>query len=246
MGRLVYVLNADGAGEITGFILDDGDLIPLNFSTRALSGASVTMPAQVKFSPDGEFLVVTEKETDLIDTFLVTNIGLVSDAIVSPSSGETPFGFCFTQQGELIVSEAFDGAADASAVSSYAITGDGALDVISASVPTTETAACWIAITRNNRFTYTTNTGSGTVTGYRIDEEDGSLEILDEDGVTAETGADSAPTDVAVSKGSKFLYVLNSGTGEIDIFKLKRSTGSLTPIGSVGGLPPNGTGLVAR
>lgn len=245
MGSLVYVLNADGPGEITGFILDDGDLFPIKLSTRSLSGEPVTEPAQVEFSPDGEALVVTEKATNLIDTFLVGDEGLVGTAMPMPSSGETPFGFGFTRHATLIVSEAFGGAPDASAVSSYDVSQDGDLDVISPSLPTTETAACWIAITHNGRFTYTTNTGSGTVTGYRI-RNDGSLTILDTDGVTAETGPGSAPTDLALSRNSRFLYVLNSATGEIDIFKVSKSNGRLIPRGSVSGLPANSTGLVAR
>jgi len=70
----------------------------------------------------------------------------------------TPFGFDFAGNHRLIVSEAFGGAVDASAVSSYRVDGDGDVDVVSASVPTTETAACWIEISQNRRYAYTTNT----------------------------------------------------------------------------------------
>jgi hypothetical protein len=44
------------------------------------------------------------------------------------------------------VSEAMGGIADASAVSSYDLRRDG-FSVVSRSVPTTETSACWIAVT---------------------------------------------------------------------------------------------------
>jgi 6-phosphogluconolactonase len=245
---LVYVLNAGGAGNITGFTLADGDLTPLPDSTRPLSGDPMPGPAQIEFSPDGSLLVVTEKNTNLIDTYEVGADGLATGGgpNVQMSAGMTPFGFAFTPQGFLIVSEAFGGAADASAVSSYSIDIDGNLTAVSASVPTTETAACWIAITNGGRFAYTTNTGSGTITGYAIKRPGGSLSILDADGITAETGPGTAPTDLALSNNSKFLFALNSATGEIVAFTVDKRTGSLTPLQSVGGLPVNATGLVAE
>ena len=52
-GRHVYVLNAGGASNISGFRLStSGDLTPIAGSTRPLSGAG-TGPAQIEFSPDG-------------------------------------------------------------------------------------------------------------------------------------------------------------------------------------------------
>ena len=70
-GDLLYVLNGgDGghAANIAGFhIHDDGTLDAIAGSTRPLSGPSVG-PAQVQFTPNGRQLVVTEKNTNLIDT----------------------------------------------------------------------------------------------------------------------------------------------------------------------------------
>jgi 6-phosphogluconolactonase len=245
-GNLVYVLNAEGMGNITAFELSSsGELAPIPDSTRPLSGAAMPAPAQVSFNPTGDLLVVTEKNTNVIDTYVVDEDGLASAPMSQPSNGVTPFGFGFNKRGYLIVSEAFMGAPDLSAVSSYDLNDEGDLDVISGSEPTTETAACWIAITKNGKFTYTTNTGSGTITGYKINP-DGSLTILNADGVTAVTGPGSAPTDEALSKDSKYLYALNSGTGEIDVFKINKNTGSLSSVHSVGDLPANATGLAAR
>src|SRR5262249_1838942 len=62
-GRLVYVLNHDSE-NITGFTLSRlGVLEPLPSSTRPLSGAGPD-PAEIRFSPDGDLLVVTEKGTN--------------------------------------------------------------------------------------------------------------------------------------------------------------------------------------
>jgi 6-phosphogluconolactonase (cycloisomerase 2 family) len=236
----LYVLNAGGAGNISGFTVSrSGDLEPLAASTRPLSGSGVG-PAQVSFDPDGEVLVVTEKNTNLIDTYEVGDDGRAAGPATHPSSGATPFGFGFDKRDHLIVSEAFGGAPDQSAVSSYELD-DSSLEPITESAATTETAACWVVVTKNGRFTYTTNTGSASISGYRIGP-DGELSLLDADGRTGLTGA--GPIDMALSRSSRFLYALNSGDNTISAFRVG-GDGSLTAIGQVGGLPAGATGLAA-
>jgi 6-phosphogluconolactonase len=215
---LVYVLNAL-SDSITGFRLRrDGRLIPIDGSTRSLSSTG-TDPAQIEFTPDGAVLVVTEKATNSIVTFTVDHRGLPGMARVLPSNGATPFGFAFGKRDQLFVSEAFGGAPDASATSSYTVDEDGVLTTVSPSVPTTETAACWVAVTPNGRFAYVTNTGSGSVSGYEIDF-DGTLALLDPNGRTGVTGEGSAPIDMAITDNGRFLYTLNSGTRTIGVFRI--------------------------
>lgn len=242
-GDLVYALNAGGSGNITGFRLDHGGgLTMVPGSTRPLSGAGVD-PAQIAFDPRGRVLVVTEKATNRITTYLVGSDGLASAPHVNPSNGATPFGFAFSGTGALIVSEAFGGAADASAASSYEVNADGSLQLLSGSVPTTETAACWFVVTANGRFAYTSNTGSGSISGYAVRQ--GGLSLLDPDGRTGITGAGTAPIDLALSRNSRFLYALNSGNQTIAGFSVG-ADGSLTAIGAVSGLPASANGLAAR
>src|SRR4029079_14381215 len=122
---LLYVLNAGGSGNITGFNIGrHGTLTPISGSTRPLSGGA-TGPAQVQFSPDGDLLVVTEKTTNLIDTYTVDRHGIANGPTTHPSSGATPFGFAFSKRGTLIVSEAIGGTPGLSAVSSYDLDDDG-------------------------------------------------------------------------------------------------------------------------
>ncbi len=246
-GNLVYVLNADGAGSIAGFTLDNtGDLTPIPGSIQPLSGMPTTAGAQIQFTPNGSALVVTEKATNLIDTYLVDGSGVASAPIVNASAGETPFGFDFSHEGFLIVSEAFGGAVDASAVSSYSLESSGNVDVITPSDPTTETAACWIVVTKSGKFAYTTNTGSGTISGFRINRATGQLTPLDADGVTAETGADSFPIDEALTRDGRYLYILNSGLQEILGYRVNKSNGSLEQVAQIGDLPAAAFGLAAR
>jgi 6-phosphogluconolactonase len=243
---LVYVLNAGGivggTDNITGFTISTkGELSPLAGSTRPLSSA-VTDPAQIEFSPDGRLLVVTEKATNIIDTYVVGATGLPGSANSQASEGPTPFGFAFGKRKQLLVSEAFGGAPNSSAVSSYSYSSTGDLQTISPSVSTTETAACWVVITNDGRFAYVTNTGSGTISGYKISFS-GEISLLDSDGVTATTGA--GPIDMALTNNSGFLYALNSGDGSISAFRVK-ANGALVPLAGIAGLPASSNGLAAR
>lgn len=243
-GDLLYVLNAGGNGNITGFHVGaDGTLTPLAGSTRPLS-SSAAGPAQVQFSPDGDLLVVTEKATNTIDTYIVGADGIASGPAAQPSAGSTPFGFAFDTRGRLIVSEAFGGAPGAGAVSSYSVDAQGALAAISPSAPDHQGAPCWLVVTKNGRYAYTTNAASGSISGYGI-APDGSLTLLDADGVTGDTGAGSKPIDLDLSQNSHYLYALTAGNGSIAAFEV-HSDGSLTSLPGAGGLPASAVGMAAR
>jgi 6-phosphogluconolactonase len=240
--RLLYVLNA-GSGTINGFTVGhDGDLTPLAGSARPITGGPAADPAQIEFTPDGKLLVVTGKMTNNIDTYRVGSDGLPSVAQPNRSNGMTPFGFAFDNRGNLVVSEAFAGAPEQGAMSSYQISRDGTLRVVSGSVRDFQTAPCWVVITNSGRFAYTSNTGSSSISSYRL-ASDGSLTLLD--AVAASTDPGSSPIDMALSIGSRYLYVLNDGTGTIDGFRVE-SDGDLSLVERIGGLPPNAQGIAAR
>jgi 6-phosphogluconolactonase (cycloisomerase 2 family) len=158
-----------------------------------------------------------------------------------PSAGQEPFGFAFDPRGHLIVSEAFGGAPNASAVSSYDVAPDGAIVPVSPVVATQQTAACWVVVTENGRFAYIANTGSGSISSYTVDR-DGSIAL--QESVAADTGGGSAPADLALDR-SGHLFVLNSGAGTVGAYRV-RGDGRLTAVDVVGGLPAGSAGLAAR
>ncbi len=237
-GNLLYALNAGGSGNISGFsIAFNGYLSAIAGSTRPLS-SSAAGPAQVEFAPGGQWLVVTEKATNKISTYPVGPNGAAGAGVATNSSGATPFGFGFTNSGFLVVSEAFG------AVSSYDAEGDGTWDAVSPSVLDTEAAPCWIVVTNSGRYAYTTNAGSGTISGYAINQ--GGLTLLDADGVTGNIGAGSGPSDMALSRDSKYLYSRAANPNRIVVFSIE-ADGSLTSLsGGATGLPAGWNGLAAR
>ena len=66
-GTLAYVLN-NATPNLAGFRIDDGRLVVLEGSARALS-ADDADPAQLAFSRDGRTLAVTERGTDSISAY---------------------------------------------------------------------------------------------------------------------------------------------------------------------------------
>jgi 6-phosphogluconolactonase len=243
---VLYVLNNGGAvgssDTVAGFsVSHDGHLTPI-VSGLALSGASVG-PAQIGFAPDGDVLLVTEKNTNNLDIFSIDVNGVASGPTVIPSAGKTPFGFAFGKRNQVFVSDAFGGAANAGALSSYAVAGN-ILQTITGVANDNQSAPCWVVLTNDGRFAYTTNTGSGSLSGYRIGFN-GGLQLLNASGVTASTGAGSTPVDAAFSNDGRFLYVLTPGTNNIQGFSLG-SDGSLNPLTQVTGSPSSASGLVAR
>lgn len=241
---IVYVLNAGGDGNVSGFRNDNGRLKPIAGSVHPLSQAGNTNPAQVGFSADGDALVVTEKGTNRLTSYRVRDNGSISDPIVTPSSGQTPFGFSFDRRDHLFVTEAFGGAPNASALSSYRLQDFPAAKpyLVSASVPTTQTAACWVVVTPNSKYAYTTNTGSSSVSGYRI-ARSGKVDLLNP--TAGLTPAGSRPIDAAVTPWGRELYVLSAGSQTISAFEVG-ADGSLKSTATVGDLPVGTVGLAAN
>src|SRR5437763_1320159 len=234
-GSLLYVLNAGGAGNISGFSVGaTGALAPIAGSTQPLSGTNVG-PAQVSFSPDGRRLVVTEKNTNLLDVYAVDANGAASGRASVASAGGTPFGFAFGHRNDVFVSEATGSA------SSYVLDA-GNLSLVSGAVLTHRGAPCWAVVTDDGRFGYTGN-GSGSVSAFAITPS-GAISLVDTDGATAVVSG--GVNDIALSGNSRYLYVLGTGaTPAIYAFRLE-ADGHLNPLGPVGELPAGTRGLAAR
>ena len=233
-GDVLYVLNAGGSGNITGFTVRHDEFAPLAGSTQPL-GAGSAGPAQVSFAPNGKTLVVTEKTSSTIDTYAVGDDGIAGAPIVNGAAGGTPFGFDFDKRGDVLTSDA------AGSASSYAVAKNGSLSVISGAVPTNQGAPCWLVTSNDGRYAYTANAGGGTISGFAVGH-DGGLSLLDPSGATGNLGAGSHPLDEIVSRDGTFLHVLVVGTHMVATFRIGHD-GGLTRIGAVGTLPPGDVGL---
>ena len=234
---LLYVVNA-GSSQITGFKINpSGRLQPIPNSTQPLSGSQVG-PAEISFDPSGNVLVVTEKTTNKIDTYSINN-GAPSAPMVHQSAGTEPFGFAFAPHSQImVVSDAFNGASGDGAASSYDVTPNRA-SVISSIVPDQNTAPCWLVIAQDGRVAFTSNTGSDTISAYRVDPQ-GHLALTTVNGISAATG--KGPTDLALAPDGGFLFNINLKAHTLGVYKVS-TDGGLSRLKDVPRLPDAALGL---
>jgi len=238
-GNVVYALNAGGNGTVAGFRLSrNGQLRPIPGSVRSLNLATPNMskqpnllfsPADVGISPDGDWLVVTDKNFGGIGkilTFKVDDDGLLSkNPVVTSSPDPVPFGFTFDRRGHLLVTETAVGA-----MTSYNINDNGTLQPISLSVsngnrPFLSTQPCWVDTTRN--FAFVVNTLSQDVTSYRLNRR-GELSLVAATSVQLGRAGEAGAIDIAISGDNRFANVVTGDTGIVRSFRINPLTGALT------------------
>ena len=192
---------------------------------------------------------MTERNGNNIDVFKVLADGTTSAPTFTPSPVTDTFGFLFTSKGFLVTTQADNGAAPGS-VSSYQILADGTAQSITNTLVTgTQIAPCWIAITANQKYIYTVNTASATITALGLDSNTGTLTLLNPVGGGGLAGLlppGTGPTDDAIL-GNQVLYVNVGGSGQIAAFTIEKG-GALTELflSPAGVLPHRAAGLVVR
>jgi len=214
-------------------------------STRLLSGLQRSGCAQVSFTPDGRHLVVSERissvagpEKGAIDVFDVQYDGTLGNRQINVPSGAGPFGFTFTRTGTLITSEQNGGFGNPGhgEASSYTVNPDGTLNRVSKAVANGETDSCWITVTRDGKHAFVASPfGDGRIASYAVSPT-GQLTLQDEVASSADGKSSTkdditdGATDLALSYDSKYLYQLNSFTGELVVFKVNAANGHLNHV----------------
>jgi 6-phosphogluconolactonase len=231
--NLVYVINFAGNSNVVGFNLnEDGHLVMIPNSIRYLS-ATNTGPSSLAFSPDGRFLLLTEKVTNNIDVFSVNSDGTLSQPRITQDTIPGIFDVVFSPDGAALIVQTGGAGANASSVSSYLVQPDGTLLPVTGSVPTHGTFACWIALTPNGQFAFASNTLSSSISGFAISGS-GTVTALPGT-VVASLPTGSNNLDIAVSDDAKYVYTMNTGAGTIGIFAVQPN-GSLRLSGFASGL----------
>jgi 6-phosphogluconolactonase len=266
-GNVLYVLNSQ-SHTIAGFRFSpDGQMWPIPNSQKSLSAPAGTSapdlePRQVGFDNTGRVLVVSllspgpgnaPGPPGIIDTFLVDRHGRPGTAMPHPPTTPLPFGFAFDPRNHLVMSQvtALPGTGN---TATYDVnTRNGNVTAIDTKTSGGQ-APCWVVVTKDGRYTFVVNTGGGapaTIARYGL-APSGVLTLL---GLTPPNGPEFARTDEALSRDSRFLYVLNPGiasppsatpTSHIDQYRVENN-GNLTLIGNTTPTPDLGqSGLIAR
>jgi 6-phosphogluconolactonase len=239
--NVVYVVNVSSS-DICGFTMDAaGMLTMIPGSNLPLSGANV-MAAQIAFSPNGDYLYVTERATNLITSFSVDGSGMAAVHASTPATGVTPFGFCHARDNYMIVSNATAPGGmpvpNGSTCTSYGGSNHGNLNPQNGAVPNNQTAACWVADTRFGRFAYVTNTATNNISSYYVSPW-GSIYLIH-----AAITSGAGPIDIIVAGNNYYVYNLNSMDNTITGYH-RTALGGLSLVGTTPNLPDFATGLVA-
>ncbi|MGI9284586.1 MAG: hypothetical protein ACR2P1_04305, partial [Pseudomonadales bacterium] len=221
-----------------------GELEYIKGSTRIIDRTQLTSPAQIGFNKSGTVLLITEKATNKLTTYLVDENGMAAHRPLKRSSAvPTPFGFEFGDRDYVFITEANGGARGVTA--SYRV--DRTTGEVSSLVDRIDqgNATCWTVLSSDETRGYSINTGSGSVSPYEINF-DGTLEPFFSRNPDREIATGDAPRDAVLTQNNQFLYVLNNGAGEIDGFRVRRS-GNITsqrihPVS----VPGSVTGIIAR
>jgi 6-phosphogluconolactonase len=220
-GRL-YVLN-QGSNSVAGFrVHDDGSLSALNQQSLP-SGAAGASTIGV----DQQELIVTERTTNRLDLFSLGFDGRIGHPDTATSHGATPFGFDVGRDGLVLVSEA-----GPNAVSSYDIRGDN-VRLDDGSVPSNGSATCWVRLSPDERFAFTANAASASITAFAVDRNGNIAQTS-----IGALAAGSGPLDLDVTTDNRFVYAVEAGSQGIGAFAIG-GDGHLTALpgaSSVGGL----------
>jgi 6-phosphogluconolactonase len=231
-GGLVYVAN-EGNGSTgsnyTGFTLSrSGRLIPLAGSTVSLPGTA--NPGDILFNSTGTNLIgvevgTTDPSTFRIDSFVVGEHGRLIRAAGSPFAAQAagPFGseFSPTNPRRLYVSNAHGGAGNGS-VSAFNVSRRGRVSSIGTSpFADLQTAPCWVEISHDGKYLFTVNTGSTSISSYRI-LKDGSLAYTSTTPFSG--GTVIRPFDARLDPSGANLYVVDAALAAVSAFAVDGGT----------------------
>jgi 6-phosphogluconolactonase len=218
-GNLVYVLNQAGNSSVVGFRLEDGHLIKIasavGYLSTALSGGS-----SVNFTPDGKFLLVTERVTNKVDSFPVNADGTLGTISSNAAPEAGLFLMAIAPSGVAIALEPGSGL-----VTSSIINSNGSLTTISTTVDS-DGGTCWDVITPNGEYVYAADTAGDTISGFTLSAS-GMLAPINTTNIAAKLTPGSKALDLAVSYDSRFLYSTNAGNGSVGIWTIN-ANGTLT------------------
>ncbi len=228
-GRFLYLANVN-PGEVYEYTIAAGTgVLTSNGIIRARQG-----PGGIAFANGTTALTATPKfvyaanRSDNTVSGYTVNPGsgaLTSTGAATPT-GKAPAGLAADPYGRFLYVVDYN----ASDIYEFAINNDGTLGS-SASITTgASTTPTGVVVEPSGRFLYVVNFhngGTGSVSAYSINQNDGSLTAL---GNPVNAGGGSQA--ISVDPTGQFLYVVNTSSGDVSAFSIDPGTGALTSLGT--------------
>lgn len=89
-----------------------------------------------------------------------------------------------------------------------------------------------VHVSPNGRFLYGSNRGHDSIVSYKIDAQNGKLELIEHTSTQGKT-----PRNFAIEPGGKFLLAANQNSDSIVVFRIDEKTGKLTSTGNTAQVP---------
>jgi 6-phosphogluconolactonase len=211
----LYVANqGDGSSipaNLTGFrVRENGELTQIAESTITLAVGAV--PTDVKFSPDGKVLVLSRLGDNMVQTFKVSQEGLLTNvATLTGQSGAFGMEFNPTSSHNLIGTQI-----NLHALSSYSVGEDGSISTLSTTIDTASVDSCWVAIIRDGRFVFFSGFFGQSVALLQINP-DKSLAAV---GLHDTSVFGQFASDIVLDTAQHFLYEVQPGSARIHVMKV--------------------------
>jgi 6-phosphogluconolactonase (cycloisomerase 2 family) len=220
-GNFLYTLN-NGDKSVTVFsIAPNGTLTLQNIL------ATGTNPRGMAMDPLSRYLYITNTADNTLSGFSIFNGSWGSLSLSTNTTGVAPMGAAIDPSGQFL----YVANSGANTVSAYSISFiqnsvGGDLANVPGSPFNAGSTPVAVLAEPSGKFLYVANSGSSTISAYRIDNSTGLLTPISG---TFTTG--SSPDSLSVSNDGKFLYAANKSAGTVSIFTIN-SNGSLTAAGS--------------
>jgi 6-phosphogluconolactonase len=244
--NLLYVANKGDSvnpPSYAGFHVEsDGALARLSRKVNLAVGDN---PTHILFTADGRRLIGLRFGSGGLDCFAVRSNGKLR--FVSRLNNQPgPFAGAFNpvDGNQLMVADA-----RVPGASSYLVSDEGALSAITTVSNTPERAACWIVAHADGQRVWVSNTGTNSLSLYRVGEG-GGLTLVSTHSTLA---FGRTPFEIALDGSGRFLYQLNIGAANQSIHALRVTESGegagLSDIGAIGlpaGSSPIGLVVTAR
>ncbi len=247
-GRFLYNANFTD-NTVAGFAIGQGTGV---LSSIGAVSSTDLGPTGVTVDPTGQFLYTSNATTGSVDAF---QISALTGLLTAPSGGKLSAG-TLTNASVIDPSGRFLFAAAPHSNSIYETLISSTTGVLTVNtnpflpvgVSSTDPGAISAVVEPTGKFLYVASKGMNQIYAFTIDPSTGLLTSIittKTNGEAADTG--TTPVALAIDISGKYLYCVNSGSSDINIFSISLADGSLTPVGSAtvpaGGSAP--TGIVA-
>ncbi len=232
-GKVLAVANYTGGNVASYRILEDGSLAgPMSLIQH--EGSSVNPKRQqephahsINFSHDDRFAYAADLGTDRIYRYAVDlekgTLTAAGETVISAGSGPRHLAFQPDGKAAYVINEL------ALTVEAFAVDRDsGSLNsrqTISTLPPNTEKVGSTAEVVchPSGKFLYGSNRGHDTIVVYRIDEDSGTLEYVENESIQGET-----PRNFAVSPDGKWLIAAGQKSNTVSVFSIDPASGELS------------------